>query len=66
MRDRAITLNDIAKKLNVSTVTVSKALRNHPDISITTTKEIHLAHYFTKTIFIPLLQKKMREFIQMH
>ncbi|MFA7288264.1 MAG: LacI family DNA-binding transcriptional regulator [Melioribacteraceae bacterium] len=40
MRDRAITLNDIAKKLNVSTVTVSKALRNHPDISITTTKEI--------------------------
>jgi LacI family transcriptional regulator len=40
MRDKAITLNDIAKKLNVSTVTVSKALRNHPDISIATTKEI--------------------------
>ena len=30
---RTITLSDIAKKLNVSAVTVSKALRNHPDIS---------------------------------
>ena len=30
---RQITLSDIAKKLNVSKVTVSKALRNHPDIS---------------------------------
>jgi len=29
----AITLSDIAEKLNVSRVTVSKALRNHPDIS---------------------------------
>ena len=29
-----ITLNDIAKVLNVSKVTISKALRNHPDISI--------------------------------
>lgn len=28
-----IRLSDIAQKLNVSTVTVSKALRNHPDIS---------------------------------
>ena len=28
-----ITLNDIATKLYVSAVTVSKALRNHPDIS---------------------------------
>jgi len=40
MKDRAITLNDIASKLNVSTVTVSKALRNHPDISPATTKLI--------------------------
>ena len=29
-----ITLNDIAMVLNVSKVTISKALRNHPDISI--------------------------------
>jgi LacI family transcriptional regulator len=40
MKDKAITLNDIATRLNVSTVTVSKALRNHPDISPATTKLI--------------------------
>ncbi len=38
MRNKQITLNDIAKKLDVSTVTVSKALRGHPDISYDTTK----------------------------
>jgi LacI family transcriptional regulator len=38
MRTKQITLSDIAKKLNVSTVTVSKALRGHPDISPETTK----------------------------
>ena len=31
-----ITLHDIAKKVGVSKVTVSKALRNHPDISLKT------------------------------
>lgn len=35
-----ITLKDIAMQLDVSSVTVSKALRGHPDISITTTKKI--------------------------
>ena len=39
-KERAITLSDIAQKLNLSTVTVSKALRNHPDISPKTTKII--------------------------
>ncbi len=33
-----ITLDDIAKQLNVSKVTVSKALRGHPDISRETTQ----------------------------
>lgn len=33
-----ITLDDIAKRLNVSKVTVSKALRGHPDISVETTQ----------------------------
>lgn len=33
-----VTLNDIAKQLNVSKVTVSKALRGHPDISRETAK----------------------------
>ena len=33
-----VRLVDIAKKLNVTTVTVSKALRDHPDISPKTKK----------------------------
>jgi LacI family transcriptional regulator len=37
LKNKAVTLSDIAKRLNVSTVTVSKALRNHPDISPETT-----------------------------
>lgn len=40
MKNRSVRLSDIAKKLNVSTVTVSKALRNHPDISDVTKKLI--------------------------
>jgi LacI family transcriptional regulator len=35
-----ITLDDIATKLDVSRVTVSKALRGHPDISIEMTKKV--------------------------
>lgn len=35
-----ITLEDIAKQLNVSRVTVSKALRGHPDISQEMTKRV--------------------------
>jgi LacI family transcriptional regulator len=35
-----IKLSDIAKRLNVSSVTVSKALRGHPDISAETVKKI--------------------------
>lgn len=38
MADKPVTLSDIAKRLNVSTVTISKALRGHPDISPQTTK----------------------------
>ena len=37
-----ITLEDIAKQLKVSRVTVSKALRGHPDISIEMTKRIRV------------------------
>jgi LacI family transcriptional regulator len=33
MQTKQITLNDIAQKLGVSIITVSKALRGHPDIS---------------------------------
>ncbi|MGB2869708.1 MAG: LacI family DNA-binding transcriptional regulator, partial [Bacteroidota bacterium] len=35
-----VTLSDIAKKVGVSKVTVSKALRGHPDISLETAKAI--------------------------
>ncbi len=35
-----ITLDDIAKRLNVSKVTVSKALRGHPDISFETAQKV--------------------------
>jgi LacI family transcriptional regulator len=35
-----VKLEDLAKKLKVSTVTISKALRNHPDISPATTKKV--------------------------
>lgn len=35
-----IKLEDLAKKLKVSTVTVSKALRDHPDISLETTEKV--------------------------
>ena len=38
-----ITLDDIAKKLNVSKVTVSKALRGHPDISFETAQKVKAA-----------------------
>jgi len=37
---RTIKLEDLAKKLKVSTVTVSKALRDHPDISSATKKKV--------------------------
>lgn len=40
-----VTLSDIARRLHVSKVTVSKALRGHPDISTETTKKVmELAH----------------------
>ncbi len=40
MKSRQVTLNDIAHKLGVSIITVSKALRDHPDISQSTTELI--------------------------
>jgi DNA-binding LacI/PurR family transcriptional regulator len=38
--EQGITLKDIARDLNVSITTVSKALNNHPDISNKRKKEI--------------------------
>ena len=39
-RSHQITLNDIARRLKVSKVTVSKALRDHPDISLATKRKV--------------------------
>lgn len=41
MTKKSIRLSDIAEKLNVSTVTISKALRDHPDISYKTKKLVN-------------------------
>ncbi len=40
MQPKQVTLNDIAQKLGVSPITVSKALRGHPDISHNTSQLI--------------------------
>lgn len=57
-----VTLSDIAKKLGVSKVTVSKALRGHPDISSETSRKVtRLAHemdYFPNRIARSLSSKK--------
>ena len=37
---KEVTLQDIATKLNISKVSVSKALRDHPDISVETKRLI--------------------------
>ncbi|MEM1135108.1 MAG: LacI family DNA-binding transcriptional regulator [Bacteroidota bacterium] len=40
MKAKQITLADLAKELGVSPATVSRALKNHPDISIQTRKKV--------------------------
>jgi len=40
MKKQVITLKEIAKRLSLSTSTISRALNNHPDISPSTTKTI--------------------------
>lgn len=41
MADSRITIKDLAKKLNLSTSTISRALHNHPGIGFKTRKEVH-------------------------
>ena len=41
MKKSQVTIKDIAKKLNISPSTVSRALRDHPDISTQTKKRIN-------------------------
>ncbi len=41
MKSRQVTIKDIAKILNVSPSTVSRALQDHPDISVETKKQVN-------------------------
>jgi len=60
MRGTQITIKDIAKQLNISPSTVSRALKDHPDISEQTKKAVQeLAvklHYKPNKIALSLLQ----------
>jgi LacI family transcriptional regulator len=62
MKKANITIKDIAKELGVSPSTVSRALKDHPDISIDTKKEINeLAkklNYQPNTVALSLRQSK--------
>jgi LacI family transcriptional regulator len=59
-----IRLEDIAKRLNLSKVSISKALRDHPDISIKTRKKIKKAAkemgYHPNQVARSLASKKTR------
>ena len=58
METKNITLVDIANQLHLSSVTISKALRNHPDISISTARLIknkakelgYIPNFFAKNL----------------
>jgi len=41
MKSRQVTIKDIAKELGISPSTVSRALKNHPDIGIKTKKDVN-------------------------
>jgi len=41
MKSSQVTIKDIAEKLGISASTVSRALRDHPDISLSTKKIVH-------------------------
>ncbi len=65
-RRSQITLNDIAERLDVSRVTVSKALRGHPDISTEMTKRVRKVASqlgYTPNIFARSLSSKRSHMI---
>ena len=51
MKSTKLTIKDIAKALNISASTVSRALNNHPDISKATIKKVQ--DYAQKHNYIP-------------
>ncbi len=62
MKSTNITIKDLARKLNISASTVSRALKDHPDISVATKKAVNeLAkrlRYQPNTIALSLRQSK--------
>ena len=49
MKKPPITIKDIARELNISPSTVSRALQNHPDISVATRERVQeyaKAHHY--------------------
>jgi len=62
MRSTNVTIKDLAKKLGISASTVSRALKNHPDISTDTKKAVNdLAkqlNYQPNTVALSLRQSK--------
>ena len=65
---KSITLADIAKELNLSKVAISKALRDHPDISTSTKKIVLLVSVILLSAGLTLLlvdsSWKLGSFIQ--
>jgi len=58
--DRPVTLKDLAKELNVSITTVSKAINNHPDISEKRKREI--LSYAQEANYVPnAIAKNLRK-----
>ena len=64
--EKEATIYDIAKKLNISAATVSRGLKDHPAISISTKKKIQLAASemgYRSNIFASNLRKKSSNII---
>lgn len=55
MTQKAITIKDLAEKLNISVSTVSRALKDNPEISQQTRKTVHSRHHHIQKYQIRLL-----------
>jgi len=62
MKKSPITIKDIARELNISPSTVSRALQNHPDISMATKESVQnyakLHHYKPNGLALSLRTSK--------
>ena len=62
MKFAQVTIKDIARELGISPSTVSRALKDHPDISVETKKSVNALaeklNYQTNIVSLSLRQKK--------